>query len=89
MYIGKEKKLLTIIFIFAFMDSATTLSGPYLIGISIDAMASGSVNFKLLEIRFDHINRFLYSQWHSPIFTGLAYGWRIAKNRDESQAYFI
>lgn len=50
MYIGKEKKLLTIIFIFAFMDSATTLSGPYLIGISIDAMASGSVNFKLLEI---------------------------------------
>ncbi|MDQ0899298.1 ABC transporter ATP-binding protein [Paenibacillus sp. V4I7] len=50
MYIGKEKKLLTIIFIFALIDSATTLSGPYLIGISIDAMASGSVNFKLLEI---------------------------------------
>ena len=50
MYIGKEKKLLTIIFIFAFMDSATTLSGPYLIGISIDAMATGAVNFKLLEI---------------------------------------
>lgn len=49
-YIGKEKKLLTFIFIFAFMDSAITLSGPYLIGISIDAMASGSVDFKLLEI---------------------------------------
>jgi ATP-binding cassette subfamily B multidrug efflux pump len=49
-YLGKEKKLLSIIFMFVLIDSAITLSGPYLIGIAIDAMSNGTVNFKLLQI---------------------------------------
>jgi ATP-binding cassette subfamily B multidrug efflux pump len=51
-YIGKERKWLTVIFMLILVDAAITLSGPYLIGISIDAMSSssGTVNFKLLEI---------------------------------------
>ncbi|MBS4175300.1 ABC transporter ATP-binding protein [Bacillus sp. FJAT-49736] len=51
-YIGKERKLLSIIFLFIVIDSVLTLSAPYLLGKSIDAMSlNGSkVNFKLLEI---------------------------------------
>jgi ATP-binding cassette, subfamily B, multidrug efflux pump len=49
-FLGKEKKLLLIIFMFVLIDSAITLSGPYLIGLAIDAMANGTVNFKLLQI---------------------------------------
>jgi ATP-binding cassette, subfamily B, multidrug efflux pump len=51
-YIGKERKLLTIIFLFILLDSVLTLSTPYLIGKSIDAMStpSGKVNFGILEI---------------------------------------
>ena len=48
-YIGKEKKLLSIVFLFVLVDSAIMLTAPYLIGVSIDAMSSGTVNFKLLE----------------------------------------
>ncbi|MFC3885028.1 ABC transporter ATP-binding protein [Bacillus songklensis] len=52
LYFGKERKWLTIIFIFILIDSALTLSAPYLIGRSIDAMTtpSGNVNFDLLEV---------------------------------------
>ncbi|WP_246079013.1 ABC transporter ATP-binding protein [Paenibacillus piri] len=50
-YMGKERKWLSVVFLFILIDSALTLSAPYLIGVSIDAMADGSgVNFKLLEI---------------------------------------
>jgi ATP-binding cassette subfamily B protein len=51
-YIGKERKLLAIIFMFILLDSALALSAPYLIGKSIDAMSasSGKVDFGLLEI---------------------------------------
>jgi ATP-binding cassette subfamily B multidrug efflux pump len=49
-YLGEEKKLLLLIFMFVLIDSAITLSGPYLIGIAIDAMSNGTVNFKLLQI---------------------------------------
>ncbi|OXM82826.1 ABC transporter ATP-binding protein [Paenibacillus rigui] len=51
-YLGKERKWLSIVFIFILMDAAVTLSGPYLIGISIDSMtrANGLVDFKLLEV---------------------------------------
>jgi ATP-binding cassette, subfamily B, multidrug efflux pump len=50
-YIGKERKLLTVIFLFILVDSALMLSTPYLIGKSIDAMStpSGKVNFGILE----------------------------------------
>ncbi|MBL0385171.1 ABC transporter ATP-binding protein [Tumebacillus sp. ITR2] len=50
-YFGRERKLLTLIFVLILVDSAITLSAPYLIGKSIDAMAtSGGVDFSLLEI---------------------------------------
>lgn len=51
-YLGGERKLLTVIFLFVAVDSALTLAGPYLIGVSIDAISSpnGRVDFKLLEI---------------------------------------
>lgn len=51
-YLGKETKLLAIIFIFILLSAVLTLLGPYLIGVAVDAMTegSGSVNFKLLEM---------------------------------------
>jgi ATP-binding cassette subfamily B multidrug efflux pump len=51
-YLGKERKLLALIFSFILVDSALTLSAPYLIGKSVDAMTitGGSINFRLLEI---------------------------------------
>ena len=39
-----------IIFLFVLIDSAITLSVPFLIGLTIDAMSNGTVNFKLLQI---------------------------------------
>ncbi|MDB5085392.1 MAG: multidrug transporter ATP-binding protein [Bacilli bacterium] len=51
-YFGKERKLLSIIFVSILVDSALTLSAPYLIGRSIDAMSTrnGQVDFGLLGI---------------------------------------
>ncbi|MEX2105128.1 MAG: ABC transporter ATP-binding protein, partial [Bacilli bacterium] len=50
-YFGKERKLLSIIFIFILVNSAIVLSAPFLIGRSIDTMSTTSgVNFKLLEV---------------------------------------
>lgn len=48
-YIGKERKLLSLAFAFILVDAGLTLSGPYLIGASIDAMhGPGIVDFQLL-----------------------------------------
>lgn len=51
-YFGSERKRLTFIFIFILIDAILTLLGPYLIGVSVDAISiiNGKVNFKLLEI---------------------------------------
>jgi ATP-binding cassette subfamily B multidrug efflux pump len=51
-YIGKERKTLTFILLFIIIDSLLTLSGPYLIGVSIDTMSTlnGGVNFGTLKI---------------------------------------
>ncbi|XEC92919.1 ABC transporter ATP-binding protein [Paenibacillus tarimensis] len=51
-YLGKEKKLLSVIFLFILTGSALTLAGPYLIGVAVDAMSAsnGSVSFRVLEI---------------------------------------
>jgi ATP-binding cassette, subfamily B, multidrug efflux pump len=51
-YFGKERKLLSIIFLLIIIDSVLTLSAPFLLGKSIDAMLikGGKVNFGLLEI---------------------------------------
>ncbi|MEF3305962.1 ABC transporter ATP-binding protein [Paenibacillus sp. GYB003] len=50
-YLGKERKLLSLIFAFLLIDAVIMLAGPYLIGVAIDAMtAAGSkVDFRLLE----------------------------------------
>lgn len=52
LYLNKERKLLILMFILILADSLLTLIGPYLIGISIDAMSAsmGMVNLKKLEI---------------------------------------
>src|ERR1700731_983975 len=51
-YLGKERKWLSIIFLSILIESGLVLIGPFLIGISIDAMTSlnGGVDFKLLQI---------------------------------------
>ena len=51
-YFGKERNMLTIVFIFIFFSSALTLLAPYLIGRAIDAinLVNGSVDFGILEI---------------------------------------
>ncbi len=50
-YFGKEKKLLTIVFLFILIDSMIVLSAPFLIGKAVDAMSLGNtVDFGLLHI---------------------------------------
>lgn len=49
-YIGSERKLLTLIFLFILVDSVLTLIGPYLIGVAVNAMSgSNGVHFQMLE----------------------------------------
>ncbi len=51
-FVGQEKKLLSTVFFFILIDAVLSLVSPYLIGQSIDAMAteSGVVNFGFLKI---------------------------------------
>lgn len=51
-YIGKERSMLTLIFIFILIDSVLMLLNPFLIGKAIDAMSlnHGKVNFGFLEV---------------------------------------
>ncbi|SDO74984.1 ATP-binding cassette, subfamily B [Paenibacillus sp. yr247] len=49
-YIGTERKWLTIVFLFIVADSALTLAGPYLIGVAVDAMAGGQVDYSVLDV---------------------------------------
>jgi len=50
-YFGKEKKLLTIVFIFIFLDSMISLSTPFFIGKAVDAMSAGNtVHFGVLHV---------------------------------------
>jgi ATP-binding cassette, subfamily B, multidrug efflux pump len=51
-YFGRERKTLSIIFVFILIDSALTLLAPYFIGRGVDAMGlnTGKVNFGLLEM---------------------------------------
>lgn len=50
-YLGGERKLLTVIFIFLLVNAGIGLAGPYLIGLSIDTMTTsgGGVDFSLLQ----------------------------------------
>ncbi|MEC1722109.1 ABC transporter ATP-binding protein [Schinkia azotoformans] len=51
-FVRQEKRLLTTVFLFILIDAALSLVSPYLIGQSIDAMATenGVVNFGFLKI---------------------------------------
>ncbi|HEU4965274.1 MAG TPA: ABC transporter ATP-binding protein, partial [Bacilli bacterium] len=51
-YFGRERKVLSLVFLFILIDSLLMLSAPYLIGRSIDAMTvnEGTVDFSLLEV---------------------------------------
>jgi ATP-binding cassette, subfamily B, multidrug efflux pump len=51
-YFGKERKMLTFIFIFIVIDASLMLLAPFLIGKAIDAMRStnGKVDFDFLEV---------------------------------------
>lgn len=50
-YFGRERNVLVLIFSFIIIDSAVTLTAPYLIGKAVDAMSikAGKVHFGLLE----------------------------------------
>lgn len=75
-FVGQEKKLLTTVFLFILIDAALSLISPYLIGQSIDAMAteSGVVNFGFLKIM---VAVLLVAYVASGIFTFLE-GWFMA-----------
>ena len=51
-YFGRERKLLSVIFVFILVDSVLTLSAPYLIGKSIDGMSAyhGKVDWGIVDI---------------------------------------
>lgn len=51
-YFGKERNMLTFIFLTVLVDSALMLMNPYLIGKAVDAMSlnHGKVNFSFLEV---------------------------------------
>jgi ATP-binding cassette subfamily B protein len=51
-YLGAERKLLSVVFLIILIDSAVMLLGPYLIGVSIDAMTAkdGGVDMTMLQI---------------------------------------
>lgn len=51
-YFGRERNILSIIFMFIVIDSALTLLAPYLMGKAVDAMhlQHGKVDFAILEV---------------------------------------
>lgn len=49
-YMGTERKWLTIVFLFILADAALTLAGPYLIGVAVDTMAGGVVDYSVLDV---------------------------------------
>jgi ATP-binding cassette subfamily B multidrug efflux pump len=51
-YFGRERKLLSVIFLLILIDAAITLSAPFLIGKGVDAMGlhTGKVDFDFLEL---------------------------------------
>ncbi|HEY0828810.1 MAG TPA: ABC transporter ATP-binding protein [Bacilli bacterium] len=51
-YFGRERKLLSLVFIFVVLNSTIALAGPYLIGVAIDALSAlgGEVDSKLLHL---------------------------------------
>jgi ATP-binding cassette, subfamily B, multidrug efflux pump len=75
-YFGRERRILTIILFFIIIDSVLTLSVPYLIGKSIDAMTlhGGKVDFSFLEVTII----LLLSAYVLDAFLTLSQGWLMA-----------
>ncbi|WP_282943504.1 ABC transporter ATP-binding protein [Paenibacillus sp. RC67] len=51
-FVGTQRKMLSIVFLFILVDALITLTGPYFIGEAIDSMtaSNGTVHFKMLEM---------------------------------------
>ncbi|CAG7616131.1 putative ABC transporter ATP-binding protein [Paenibacillus solanacearum] len=75
-YLGREKKLLSFIFLIILIDSVITLAGPYLIGVSVDAMSvsGGRVDFHLLQIAIIALT----TAYISDAFLTFLQGWLMA-----------
>ncbi|WP_462410154.1 ABC transporter ATP-binding protein [Neobacillus sp. Marseille-QA0830] len=75
-YFGKERKMLSIVFVFIVIDAVLVLMNPYLIGKAIDAMSptKGSVNFSFLEIMMI----VLVSAYASSAVLNFLQGWLMA-----------
>lgn len=75
-YFGKEKRLLLVILGMVLVDSAITLAGPYLIGVSIDAMSGGSGQVDLNQLQIALIA--LVAAYVSDGALTFAQGWLMA-----------
>lgn len=75
-YFGKERYLLSFIFVLVFISAAIGLSVPYLIGKAIDAMSpgKGNVNFSALQI----VVIALVSAYITDVFISFLQGWLMA-----------
>jgi ATP-binding cassette subfamily B protein len=75
-YFGRERYLLSFIFILVFTSSAIGLSVPYLIGKAIDAMTmgSGAVDFTALQV----IGVTLVVAYITDVFINFLQGWLMA-----------
>jgi ATP-binding cassette subfamily B protein len=75
-YFGKERWLLSFIFLLVFISAAIGLSVPYLIGKAIDAMSYGinAVNFSSLNV----IVIALVAAYVADVFITLSQGWIMA-----------
>lgn len=75
-YIGKERKLLSLVIIFLMVDVAIGLSIPYIIGRSIDAMSGGKEMVKLSMLGFMVI--LLLSMYLTDALVTFLQGWMMA-----------
>jgi ATP-binding cassette, subfamily B, multidrug efflux pump len=75
-YLGRERRLLLTLFSFLIASAILGLSGPYLLGIAVDAMdgGSGGVEFRLLEFAL----LALASAYLADALLGLLQGWLMA-----------
>ncbi|WP_256865360.1 ABC transporter ATP-binding protein [Paenibacillus sp. 32352] len=51
-FVGTQRRMLAVVFLFILVDALVTLTGPYIIGKAVDSMtaSNGSVHFQMLEM---------------------------------------
>jgi len=51
-FVGTQRRMLAVVFLFILVDALVTLTGPYIIGKAVDSMtaSNGSVHFQMLEL---------------------------------------